>query len=280
MTIARTPARVGIIEQLVGFNDELCYAMFADAELGRMLGRFGPSVDDRYSTDVFVGNPQAPRIHVTVSALRLYQETHRAFAFAAYLIASYEAASGYYEAAVQLLGACGSATVVGGKGDAIEHRFAAMLRASGFAPANDNDIRTLTYIRHRRNHLVHLGDGARQVYVDFASQHGPVLNQHWGATRDVVDFTVPAISQLVEPETIALIKMLRIAIERLDSVVAQSVDEAKATRYVAARIRKPLDRPNSDVLRGRAGQLRSAMTAEFGITVSADAAESAMVDAV
>jgi len=217
MPASKSPAGVATIGQLVGFNDELCYAMFADEEMRRGLARLGPALDSLYSTDVFADNSQAKRIHVRIDSLRSFQESHRSFSFAAYLIGSYEAVDDYYDAALDVLRGYGSQRVVDEKGDNPEQRFAATLTLSGYSTIDVNDIRTLTYVRQRRNHLVHLGAQAKLGYQELCRDFGPTLNAYWGTSRESVDFALPAVSPLAERETIGLLKVLRIVIERLDS---------------------------------------------------------------
>ncbi len=276
MQATKTPVGVATLAQLIGYNDEFCYTLFADEEIRRGLAEFGPAVDALYSTDLFSNNSQAPRIQVPIASLRKFQKSHRSFAFAAYLIASYEVAADYYEQALELLRECGKASLVHGTGDSPEERFAASLANSGCGALDPNDVRTLTYIRKRRNHLVHLGAAPAVGFQDLCSNYGASMNAHWGPTREAVDFTVASTAALSEREAVGFLKLLRILIERLDAAVAAGIDNFKAVKREASRVRASLDRPNLDVLGRRAGELRHAVSVGYGLALTEESARSAM----
>ena len=98
-----TPLIKPLLAQIAGYNDELCYTLFAESEVSRLLGRLGHNADQLFSVDVFQDNPHAPKIHVTIQALRDFQTTHQVFSFGAYFSAAYEVFSTYYERALSVL---------------------------------------------------------------------------------------------------------------------------------------------------------------------------------
>lgn len=270
-----SPGGKAVLDQLAALNDELCFFLFAAEEMSRGLRRFSPALDTVFSTDLFSDNPEARRIHVPLSQLRQFQRVHGSSTYYSYFSTSYEVAATYYSQCTDFLTKCGVALGAPGQSNHPEVKFGNQIAPIISMPREV--LETLQYMRIRRNHWIHRSPSPKQIWLDLASQSGSTLNMFWGITRGPLDFTKANQSSLQVDEVIALIKLIRVCIQRIDDMVMSSVP-LQGLLVLAAREKWGVNvRPaNSQVLADRAKQLCGIVLHQFGISANETDALQAM----
>ncbi len=220
----RTPWGPPVLDRMAAVNDQLCFFLFAEWEVERSLLRFAPSLNERFSTELFADNPHAPRIHVPLADLRGFQIANRTFALGTYFATSYELLAGYYRPAIDLLARFRPATLTPSSSLKKEIWFSETLASSGAPAIATEIIDTLSYLRLRRNHFVHFGEDVKPEMQELQDKKGDRLNVFWDASVDALNFRDPMLDTFPEDETIELLKLLRIVVEQLDTAVAMGLD--------------------------------------------------------
>jgi hypothetical protein len=261
----KTPVKGVVLSRLTALNDQLCFFLLLEEELIRRLDDFGPGVQSAFTSDVFARNPYAPKIHVRISQLESFQTSNRAFTFGAYFSTSYEVASEFFDLAESLLIRVSNVEVLKSRKEGPEDRYNRVVANAGLLQPPVEIISTLAYCRYRRNSFIHLGSVPVPRYLKLSSTRGPLLNSYWGATRLPVDFTEARISPLGDEETIALLKVLRISVERLDMHLAGILDRhAVLVDLTLQRFGKEAVRMNTEVARRRVRMIASLLKLQFG----------------
>ena len=278
MPATKTPLRAKIRQLLAELNDQLQFFLLAEAEFIRSLDPYRSDLD-AYTTDVLAHNQYAARIRVTLRKLPHFQATNRSFTLGAYFSTAYEVASGVFAGAQDLLAETNSGTlqVPPRRREGPEEFFERLLLSSSY-PAPPRDlIGVFTYCRLRRNSFIHLGSAAGAGLHRFVATRGTSMNRYWAHARDVLDFSQPPTGQFTEDEVIVLIKLLRVGVQRIDSLVAPIVDPIGAVAYVARRqFAGQSVKINNQVIRLRARKLVRKTMQEFGfIPTDAVAAQQA-----
>jgi hypothetical protein len=223
-----------VVTQLATLNDQLCYSLFAEEEVTAVMDTIPVSRDRDFSTVVFPHNSQAPRLHVRVADLRNFQARHRESMLAAYVSSSYEVAASYYGPAIKLVEETNAVSCAAfGDYDGPEERFALQVAAHLTIPVEL--LNTIKYIRLRRNQWVHRLGKPTDSWRRLARYRGKALNAYWGTDRLPLDFSVAHNAPLVEREAFALLKLLRVAIQRVDHRVVDSLPRSEAIFYCGRR---------------------------------------------
>jgi hypothetical protein len=263
-----TPIGRKIEGALASLNDQYEFFLFLEYEFIVQLQRSGPRLAEQFTTDVFAANPHSSRIHVQLKDLPAFGEGNRSVSFGAYFTASYEVAASFFEEALDFLRETNSIALPlrssfrGGP----EEYYATALTRARLCPPDTDLVRTISWIRHRRNGIVHVNLGLHSAYRDLTEQWGTSLNRFWSRTRLQVDFHVPATGPLTERETLDLLKLLRILIQRFDTHLVGLVDSEGLTRVEARRLfGAERMRMNKDVAARRAAVLGSQILRRFGL---------------
>ena len=123
-------------------------------------------------------------------------------------------------------------------------------------------IDTLSFMRYRRNSLVHLNKVPSLAYQNLAARSGPVLNVFWTRVKKQLDFTVAAPLPLTEEETLDLPKLVRIVIRRPDTHFPSLIDERGLVQAEAMRLFSGDTRRIN--IESRIGLLRAHISGDYG----------------
>jgi len=279
MNAKKTPLLPLITQKLAALNDQFCFFLFIEQEFNRRLPDLSPAVSDLFTSDVFATNPYSPKIHVRVKQIPDFQSRNRVFTFGSYFSTSYEVVSDYIDtSSLNLLQQIIPASYKPLKHKQIEKQFFNILQASGCNIPDQELIDTLTYIRLRRNHLIHLGDSLVPWFSSHISSCGASLNAYWLGTVEELDFTSLDIDSLTEKETIDFLKLLRIITERLDSTVASSLSPENVLLFTAKQLKLTSRQVfNSDFVQRKAKMLKKQTELEFEIQCTLEQAEQAII---
>ena len=265
-------------ELLAELNDQLQFFLLAEAEFIRTLGTHRSDLD-AYTTDVLAHNQYATRIRVTLRKLPNFQSTNRSFTFGAYFSTAYEVASGVFAGAQELLTETNGTTlrVPTQRREGPEEFFERLVVAWSFPALPPDLVGLFTYCRLRRNTFIHLGPAPSAGLQRFVAARGASMNAYWVNARGVVDFSRLPSGNFAEDEAIVLIKLLRIGVQRIDSLVATYVDPVGAVAYVARRyFAGQAVKINNQVIKLRTRKLGRRTFQEFGfVPVDSVAAQQA-----
>lgn len=229
----RTKTRVGrnIEAALTALNDQYTFFLFLEAQFLAQLSNLALTAGEKFTTEVFAGNRYASKIHVRLRALKAFGEAHRS-------AASYEIASSFTSDALEALQKS-SLRPLNRPPHRTEGPEQYYMRALAswrlHLPASEL-IETLSFMRHRRNSLIHLGKTPSLSFSSLAAQSGPHLNTFWAKAKVQIDFKIAETKPLEERETLDLLKLLRIIIQRLDTHFSSIVDVRGLVQSEATRL--------------------------------------------
>lgn len=269
----RTVTELGrrLEKALTALNDQYCFFLFLESEFLEQLRTRNPAELDRYTTEIFPGNPYSARIRVPLQRLPQFQQAHRGATFSAYFSSSYEVASAFFDGALELLRTnnASSLRIPRPRNEGPEQYYWRLLLASNYATPSSEIIDTLTFFRYRRNAVVHLLTTPPRPYVNLAQQRGIALNAFWTIAKVQIDFQHATVDSLNEDDTRDAIKLLRIIVQRLDAHLGNVLDPVGAARVEATRLYgSKRARLNQLVIEQRSRKLRGVLLRKLGVKVS------------
>lgn len=262
----RTPLTSKYVQELAKINDRLCFYEFTRSEIENAVTPHLPSKNESFLPTVFACNPSAARINVKLGSLPKFMREHDEFTLGSYVSTSYEMASHYTAAALKLL------LVTNGllepkppKRAGPETVYRQALADLGFTIPDQEVHDALSFIRLRRNHFVHLNKLPSPLFIQFCSAVGVALNKYWQNARGALDFTVATAGPISEVEAIAMIKILRICVDALDTHLAGILNVAALGRSVAEEIFAVTpSKINADVVAMRVRKLNAVFRHRYG----------------
>jgi hypothetical protein len=268
----KTQTRIGreIERRLASLNDRYSFFLFLEHEFSSQLHHSDPGLADHFTTDVFAGNPNAARIHVRLCELPGFIEANRVATFGVYFTASYEAATPFFYAALDLLLEANRPRppLPERSWGAQECYYRDALTLWGCSLPPNELFETMSWIRHRRNAIVHGKIAAKEVYERVAQEHGEALNRFWKRVVSQLDFRVPTTGDLTESDALDLLKLLRVVIRRFDGHFASLIDKRGLPRWEAKRLFDSEEiLINKDIAMRRAHLLRAELFRDFGLKV-------------
>ena len=267
----RVWSRMGreIEHELTLLNDQFCFFLFLEYQFFDELPAAGTTGADQFTTDAFKGNRYASKIHVQVRDLPSFRNAHRGASFGAYFTNSYEVAASFAERALGLLQETSRVPLIlpARVQEGPEIYYQRTLRSWGYSPPAPRLIDTLSFFRHRRNALTHLHKTPGLPYTRLVRRLGNALNAFWTRARVQIDFRQASTGALTERETLDLLKLMRIVIQRLDAHFISIIDVPGIVRSEANRLfGSKKVRMNKYVAGERIQKLRYEITSEFGVS--------------
>jgi len=260
---AKTSLLNPVQTRLAGLNDQLCYFLFATEEIDHRLSDFSSALNDCYTSDLFAKNSNAKRINVTLQKLPDFKNNNEKLTFGSYFSTSYEVVVGYIFNLLDLLSDISPNTFVKSIStrNSPEQNLVNSLFSSQFQPIPNELIDTLTYMRLRRNHLTHLNTDIRPNFVNLIQQQGATLNTYWGTSIQELDFSSRDIYNFTVNETIELLKVLRLTLEKIDTCVAASINTNDIIKFILKNFFP--NNPNNKQVRAR--KVRQFAEINFGL---------------
>jgi hypothetical protein len=266
------------VRALANLNDQYSFFLFLEYQFNEQLQSLSSSKLSQYTSQAYNRNPFGPRIHVRIGKLPSFLQANRGASFGAYLSTSYEVAAGFTERARKFLQTTNASTlVIPEKGrEGPERYYRRVLTASGYPLPPEGLSDTMTFIRHRRNAIVHLSATPNPTYQGFARSVGPSLNAYWKNSKVKVDFAMPTVGPPSESDSLDLIKLLRVVTQKLDAHLASIVDVSELINSVANELfGTEKVRMNLLVREKRIPKLRAKLISDFGFSGSSPAIETA-----
>ncbi|GEC72860.1 hypothetical protein FFL01_23990 [Flavobacterium flevense] len=256
------------IKRLASLNDQFCFFQFNRKELDKRLLEFGPNAGDLFTTDLFASNDMAPRIRVKISKLPSFQNLNQTFTFGAYFSTSYEVVSYYLIDSLELLKSINSSTFIATNDTQLEEKYNLTLESSSIPIIDISLINTLKYLRLRRNHFTHLyeeiGNPLKSLICDFGSD----LNRYWEGSLSQLDFESYNVLKFDEQETIDMLKLLKIIIEKLDSNLAPHLNHEGIAEYLVKKEYSDSEqRKNLDLVNKRTQKIITLSSTHFSTPI-------------
>ena len=269
----KTPPHSRIVSALVDLNDQLQFYFFMNQEMRQKIDGFNPELGSQFNPKLFSENPFAPSINVSLDQLRDFQFENVEFTSAAYFATSYEVGSGYYNLIHGLLSEINSNSYIRSNGNIPELVLYQSLDMSGYPLPDYELIETLSYIRLRRNHFIHLRSTLTPSFSDIINDRGNALNAYWQAKnppQDRLDFSSEEIQRFEYDEVIQLLGLIRIVLDELDHHIASVLNHDEVILYLfRQRFGVNSTRMNQNVAQQRAKTIRALAILEFGLQRSA-----------
>ena len=264
----KTPLLKHTLGQLAEFNDQLCYFTFADEEFERQLARVNPSQKDLYTSEVFEENAKAHRIQVRIKDLSAFRHATKSATFGAFASTSYETVAVYMDEALSTFGRMKIYPSQVEKNSPIEARLQSAMKEGNCGPVDRCVFEALTYLRLRRNHIIHLSSEPTSALKTLVKQRGAALNKYW-TSRAALDFSRVQSLHLSESEAIAFINLLRACVHELDKAIAAVLDPLQLLRDLdAALITEQPGLKGEQGYERRAKKLRYRLKALYGVECS------------
>jgi hypothetical protein len=95
-------------------------------------------------------------------------------------------------------------------------------------------IKTIKYLRLRRNHIAHVREDLSEGYGSLIKNHSSQLNSYWSkqpAELNGFDFAKKSYAEFEINEVFALINLSRICMRKIDSTVLSSITEEAILDY-------------------------------------------------
>ncbi|MFN3158690.1 MAG: hypothetical protein ACE37I_05205 [Rubinisphaera brasiliensis] len=223
------------------------------------MGNYSIEAQALFTTDLYANNPNAPAIHVRISELPQFIEETKSSTFSTYVSMTYEVISQYLKDALSLLIDINSPHFkrTREKGLGPEEELQNAIAKAKYLPLDVADVATLTYYRHRRNHIIHQARSISPKFVAFIASEYATLEQHWDGSASKQDFSSHDIFSFSEQEAIEAIKILRIVFQRIDTHIASLLDNNALAEHVARDLFSATpQRINASVVKKRVSKLK------------------------
>jgi hypothetical protein len=246
MLVTKTPHRNAHLVALAKTNDQLCFFLFADAELEPKLAVVSAEKSAEFTTKVFPANPYAERIHVTVKELAAFRAAQISQTLGMSLSFAVEQLLVYVEQAVLHWAEINKLQIK--ITDPIEDCLADFCKVNAKLALSIWLPKTIKYLRLRRNHYIHLAEDPSAELAKFLKYDAPGLQAHWLSRTSMpgLSFSSGAITTFGPDESITLIKIMRVCIEDLDAYLAPHIDATTLAKNLHTELlqRQPELRPN------------------------------------
>ncbi|AJK45381.1 hypothetical protein [Burkholderia plantarii] len=224
MRATKTPYRNEFLNALAQVNDQMCFVLFLDSYVGPDLQRLAADRPTQYTPEVFPENPFAKRIRVNMGKLLTFRSAQVVTALGVSFAFSVEQLLLYVESTIrhwaQINGVACQMT------DPIDACLSDCAAKNAKGKIEKNLIRTVKYLRLRRNHVIHAASEPSSELVKSLRFDGPKLQKYWESRTTIpgVNFSSEAVREFSPDETIALIKLVRICVEDIDEFLAKELD--------------------------------------------------------
>ena len=256
------------------YNDQLWYSMFTGEELNIKLSRFSDNAKKLYTKDAFVDNQYSPKIMVKLQNLQRHQEESQKLLWCSTLSICYEIISNYMGDVFDIFKTYNNLNRYNwDKGVGPEENLFLLFQRNGVSGPRQIYFKTLGYIRHRRNHFIHMSDTPNPAFATFINESGISLNTKWRnpCTVKILDFTsVLNVSEFQLQECIEMINILGICMNEIDRCIAPLLDKEQVIKaLVDKEFGSEASRMNNDIAHKRSERLIAVAKMELGLAITA-----------
>lgn len=258
---------------MAAVNNQLCFSYFNDAQAHPALERASVQEGKRMTTDTFPDNPVAFRIHIMNEALPAFREKALGTMAGMGFMTATEHLLRYMADIQSFRGELSPATVENiNKDSAPEDALAIRLKAWGVV-IEDNLVRTIRYLRLRRNQVAHANETPHQAYLSAIRKDGRHLEKYWAAqpTRlPDLDFLRTEHSGFRMAEVFSLMNLCFVCLERLDDLFINSMPVSILEEQQIARFIEENKELNGHSFKLRYRKFKRKFEQNFGLTLQCE----------
>jgi len=175
--------------RLVEVNDQLIYFIFSDAEVEAHLKQSTEDNEETYTTELFPDNQFSERLHIKGGALKEFRAKSFNTLVGTSLIAAVEYMLYYIEEIEKFRANVLPSSHDSLRDDRPEQQLENKITAWGGNALDSAIIKTIKYLRLRRNHIAHLRDDMTQDFSSLIKNDANHLNGYWKSSRtNIYDF--------------------------------------------------------------------------------------------
>lgn len=220
--------------KLEDMNDQLCYFLFSDVEVNNIFSELGRGVSGTYTTEVYPDNEFSERLHVKIETLPEFRAKAFHTLVSMSVIASVEYLLSYIEEIEEF-----RANVIPSVHDDITDKKPEeqlSLKLSNWLGENPESaiIKTMAYLRLRRNHIAHVREEMSDGYHSLVKNDANHLNAYWSKQSTELngfDFSRKSFSEFEVNEVFALINLSRVCMRKIDSLMLSTIPEESIANY-------------------------------------------------
>lgn len=220
--------------KLRDINDQFCYFLFADVEVNNILLELESNVSDSFTSEVFSENNFSKRLHIKVSALPEFRNKSFHTLVSMNVIAAVEYLLSFIEGIQEFRSEVTLSNYDTPKNIKAEEMLEINLTNWLGKKPESAIIRTIKYLRLRRNHIVHVQKDLTKEYRSLIKNDSRQLNTYWSErTTKLNDFDFAKESSLEFEinEVFALINLSRICMREVDTAVLSTISEEMLVNY-------------------------------------------------
>jgi len=243
----RTPTLRKYESKLVEVNDQLCYFLFSDSEVVTHLSNSIKDSDSRFTTEAFPDNKFSERLHIKVEALPLFREKAFHTLVGMSLITAVEYILNYIEEIEKYhsyVAPCDHDSI---KDNKPEEQLKKKIKGWLGTGPEIAIIKTIRYLRLRRNHIAHVRDEMSQEFSSLLKNDSNLLNSYWMAKPSELydfNFSKEEYSSFSVNEVFSLVNLTRICMREVDKIVVSTLSIEDIAQYEISEFLK-----NDDIKR-------------------------------
>lgn len=248
-------------------NDQLCYYLFADAEVEQHLNAKSASIDERFTTEVFTKNNYAERLHVKISALSDFRRKSFNTFSGITLISSIEYLLNYIDEIQDFRSKIAPSVADQESDEKPEIQLEKKLNYWIESDEIKGLIKTIKYLRLRRNHIAHVRASLTDDLKSLVRNDSNYLNKYWGGKRTNIydfDFSNMNMSEFGDAEILAIVNLSGVCMKIIDELVIQSIDTDDIVKYEVARFDSELGKTQIP-LRKKVSKFNGYLAGNYGL---------------
>ncbi|EJT1896431.1 hypothetical protein NV115_003519 [Vibrio alginolyticus] len=235
----KTSLKDPYFNKLANVNDLLCYFQFADFETGKSVESLTVNTVGKLTSELFPDNEFSSRIQVRYEGLLDFRNSANNTAAGMSLSFGIEHLINYFGDVIELkTEICPSSQLAKTDSNAVEDNIEANVRLWGSKKKLSQIIKTVKYLRLRRNHIVHVRNNLSEDLERLIRIEGKGLNTFWNKRTNLaeLDFASKDIYQFTVNETYTCMKLLRVCLEEIDEAISSTLGEEELIAYMLQQI--------------------------------------------
>lgn len=260
------------VTRIDGINDQLWYFLFTSEEVTLKLSGFSSTALQNYTTDLFYLNQFSSRIHVQGSRLQNFYDRSKSATFGSLSSTAYEIAANYLKDIFhQIVGLNALTGIAWNNRQEPERNLSRLFHTMGVAPPS-HILPTFSYLRHKRNHFIHIMNVPNAAATGFIAAQSTSLNNYWVNSAKISNTNFADVTQLTtfdQNRTIEMLYMLRIVLLEIDKFIIQQLT---ASGIISFLLHQEYDtkpsRLNADIRKTRVKNIIGLARTRFGRNVT------------
>ena len=215
----KTPIRNVHMRALASVNDQLCLTLFMHEDVAARWQELATLRPTEFTSEVFPDNEFAERIHVPMTSLLSFRDAQLNTSLGVSFAFAVEQLLLFIEAVLRHWGDIAETPIT--LADPIDETLKQHL-VTHTVPIEPLLLRTVKYLRLRRNHVIHGATELSSEYSKLLKHDAPGLQRFWEARSSIpgLIFGDKSPTPFSPSETITLVKLVRVCLEEIDTSVA------------------------------------------------------------